>query len=235
MMDPNLSNMLDIVRECIPKAAFNPYHQARRDDFAVSHDLFHNVRTDIFHGVGQRRRRHRLRVFSDAFRAPLTKGVEKEVVRSLETYSTLQPMPVPDMTRHGLHWVDWLVRRPDLDFRNPQNDPRLAKSGVYHFGSRCGIGGPDGGVGPGPTQDLLLRGEDSPTYVFQQLVKLRYGALGACTEPARCFLNLLDPDLLAKYVEVSKEVGKTTVPFEARRMDEPLAFWLHVFLVSYCT
>ncbi|RYO92891.1 hypothetical protein DL766_009131 [Monosporascus sp. MC13-8B] len=138
-------------------------------------------------------------VFSDTFCALLSKGVEKEVVRSLETYSTPQLVPVPDMTRHGFHWVDWLVQRPDFDFRNPQNDPRLAKSGVYHFGD------PDGRVGPGPSQDLLLRGEDNPKYVFQQLFKLRHCALGACTELVRFFLNLLDPDLLAKYVEVSEE------------------------------
>ncbi|RYP25206.1 hypothetical protein DL765_000087 [Monosporascus sp. GIB2] len=227
--DPNLSKMLDIVRERIPKTAFNPYHQARRDGFAVSHDLFRHVRVDIVMALDDAGAVIAF-VFSDAFRALPTKGGEKEVVRSLETYSTLQPVPVPDMTRHGLRWVDCVLPRPDLDFRNPQNDPRLTKFSVYHFGDRCGIGDPDGRVGPGPSQDLQLRGEDNPTYDFQQLVKSKSCALGACTELVRFFLNLLDPDLLAKYVEVSKEISKSTIPFEARRTNEP--FVMRAVLVN---
>ncbi|RYP64584.1 hypothetical protein DL771_008697 [Monosporascus sp. 5C6A] len=109
------------------------------------------------------------------------------------------------MTRHGPQWVDWLVWRPDLNFRNPQKDPRLVKSGVYHFGGRCGIGDPDGKVGPGPTQDPLLRSD--PTYVFQQP----------------------PPGLLAKYVEVSKEVSKSTIPCETRRTHEPFIMRAIIF------
>ncbi|RYP50967.1 hypothetical protein DL768_003633 [Monosporascus sp. mg162] len=131
--DPNISRMLDVVRKCIPKAAFNTYRQARRDAFAVFNGLFHHGSEHIY---SQRRT------------AP--------VVRSPETHSTLQPVSVPDMTRHGLHWVHWLVWQSDLNLRNPQNNPPLAESGICHFGGRCGIGDSDSRVGPGPTQSLLL-------------------------------------------------------------------------------
>ncbi|RYP64583.1 hypothetical protein DL771_008696 [Monosporascus sp. 5C6A] len=70
--------MLHIARECIPKGTFNPYHQARRGDFAVSHDRFHHVRADIFIELGGTTILFAF-VFSDAFRALLTKGVERDV------------------------------------------------------------------------------------------------------------------------------------------------------------
>lgn len=59
--------------------------------------------------------------------------LEHQAVRAIETYSTLHALPIPDMTRNGLHYIEWLVKHPEFDFRNPQNDPRTAKSGLYHL------------------------------------------------------------------------------------------------------
>ena len=69
-------------------------------------------------------------IVSDAFRKLLGAEVEGKVAQSFETTSTLFPVPWPDMTRHGLHWADWLPEHPEFDFRLPEANLRLAKSGV---------------------------------------------------------------------------------------------------------
>lgn len=56
------------------------------------------------------------------------------------TFEDVDAIPTPDMTRHGLHYCQWLVERPELDFRNRGNNPRKAKSGVYHYGCRFAVG-----------------------------------------------------------------------------------------------
>lgn len=59
--------------------------------------------------------------------------LQEQSFRAIEAYSTLHAVPLPDMTRNGLHYIEWLVSHPELDFRNPRNDPRKAKSGLYHL------------------------------------------------------------------------------------------------------
>lgn len=127
--DPAFSKMLDLVKKGYQRKANNPYHQAKRDQYAVENGLLYEVRnTDIVLVLDQS---DNLVLFqcSDVFKQLLTKAVQKLVVQSFETYSTCAPVPFPDMTRHGLHWISFLAERPDLDFRNPDNDPRHAKSG----------------------------------------------------------------------------------------------------------
>ena len=43
---------------------------------------------------------------SNVFQRLLTRAVQKAVGKDFETYSTLVPVPTPDMIRHGLHWID---------------------------------------------------------------------------------------------------------------------------------
>ncbi|KAI0832986.1 hypothetical protein F5Y06DRAFT_290337 [Hypoxylon sp. FL0890] len=231
--DPSFAAVLDIVKKCISRAGFNPYHQAQRDDFAISQDMFYRVQSDIFmalDGAGV----VIAFVFSDSFRTLLTKSIEKKVAQSLDTYSTLQPVPLPDMTRHGLHWVDWLVRRPDLDFRNPENDPRKAKSGVYHIGGRCATGDPQGSRKPVSSKDLVARVEDGFGHVSEQMANLQFSAFGACTEVVRFFFELIDPKLLDEYVKVANEVSRQRCAFfETRRKDDP--FVMRAALVNLMT
>ncbi|RYP45525.1 hypothetical protein DL768_008160 [Monosporascus sp. mg162] len=51
--------------------------------------------------------------------------------------------------------------RPELDYRDPRNGLRMAKSDVYRFGGRCRAGDPSGNsttiATQGVTGDLLLR------------------------------------------------------------------------------
>ncbi|RYO93573.1 hypothetical protein DL766_003945 [Monosporascus sp. MC13-8B] len=67
---------------------------------------------------------------------------------------------------------------------------------------------------------------DSPDAAFNNMIgmlhKLRFSAFGACTELARFFFGLLDPELLRKYTRVAAEVSKLGfVPFETGREEDP--------------
>lgn len=220
--DPALEEMLEIVEKGILKKGDNPYHKAQRDEYAIKNGLFYHVKSTEIVMVLDKADNVIFFQFSDSFRELLSTVIQEEVLEAFETYSTLQPVPVPDATRHGLHWVGWLKERPDLDFRNSDNDPRKAKSGVYHFGGRCQTGDPHGDKVPISTRDSGKRVEDS-AYISQQLEKLRYNALGACTEIIRFFFNILDPELLKKYQDVAAEaekIGKN--PAEAKKLKKIL-------------
>ncbi|RYP60694.1 hypothetical protein DL769_007998 [Monosporascus sp. CRB-8-3] len=206
---------------------------SERDEYAVKHGLLHFVEADIVMVLDKANHVIAFQ-FSDAFGELLTKNVKNQVTASLDTFSTLQPVPVPDMTRHGLHWVDWLAEHPELDFRIRENDPRRAKSGVYHFGGHCETGDPNGKKCPIPTKDSTIRIMHGQSQVLPQLHKLRFSAFGACTELARFFFGLLDPELLRQYTRVAAEVGKLGfVPFETRRQEDP--FVIRALLVNLMT
>ncbi len=49
--------------------------------------------------------------------------------------------------------------------------------------------------------------DDKAFCMMLQLAKLRYGALGACSELTGFFFELLHPDLLSRYREVAGEVA----------------------------
>ncbi|KAI3393117.1 hypothetical protein diail_4716 [Diaporthe ilicicola] len=231
--DPAFSKMLAIVKKGCPTKIFNSYHQAKRDEYAAERGLLYRVhKTDIVLVLDQS---DNIILFqcADVFRQLLTKAVHKLVVHSFENYSSRIPLPFPDMTRHGLHWISFLAKRTDLDFRNPDNDPRLAKSGVYHIGARCEVGDPNGRNMPGPTKDNAGKRVPDRGNVFHQFVKLRYSALGACTEISKFFFRALDPGLLQQYIRVADQVAKFGVPFETRRSGEP--FTMKALLVNLMT
>lgn len=250
--DPAFSKMLAFVKKGCPMRAHNLYHQAKRNDYATDNGLLYKVEnTDIVLVLDQS---GNLILFqcSAVFKQLLTKAVQKLVSQSFETYSTLTPVPWPDMTRHGLHWISFLPERPDLDFRNPDNDPRVAKSGntlsseiyysyqankslpgVFHIGARCEIGDPNGRKLPGPTKDNAGRRVPLRGHVFHQLVKLRHSAFGACTEISKFFFQILEPTLLQQYIRVADEVAKLGVPFQTRRSGEP--FVMRALLVNLMT
>lgn len=250
--DPAFSKMLALVKKGCPIKAHNLYHQSKRNDYATENGLLYKVENmDIIMILDQS---DNLILFQcgDVFNQLLTKAVQKLVVQSFETYSTLTPVPWPDMTRHGLHWISFLSERPDLDFRNPDNDPRKAKSGntpspeiycsysanqylpgVFHIGARCQIGDPDGRKLPGPTKDNAGKRVPLRGHVFHQLVKLRHSAFGACTEISKFFFQILEPTLLQQYILVADEVTKLEVPFQTRRSGEP--FSMRALLVNLMT
>lgn len=175
---------------------------------------------------------------SDSIRQLFNRTMDEAITRDLEVFSTQQAVPAPDMTRHGLHYAQWLVERPDLDFRLPNNDPRAAKSGVYHFGCRFPIGDPDGegkGTktgGPCPTKDMRQRLEGICENDFH---KLRFGALGACTEAVSFFFRLLEPEMFAEYIAIVEQVRNFNkfIHFETRKIQEPFA--MRALLVNLMT
>ncbi|RYP04519.1 hypothetical protein DL765_010161 [Monosporascus sp. GIB2] len=231
--DAAFNDMMGMVRKGLMKKTFNPYTQSERDDYAVKHGLLHFVEADIVMVLDKANHVIAFQ-FSDAFGELLTKNVKNEVTTSFGTFSTLQPVPVPDMTRRGLHWVDWLAEHPELDFRIRENDPRRAKSGVCHFGGHCETGDPNGKKCPFPTKDSTVRTMHGQSQVLPQLHKLRFSAFGVCTELARFFFGLLDPELLRQYTRVAAEVGKLGfVPFETRRQEDP--FVIRALLVNLMT
>lgn len=127
--DPAFSKMLAMVKKGCPTRRLNVYHQAKRNNYATDHGLLYKVENvDIVLVLDQSDNLILLQC-SDVFKNLLTKGAQKLVVQSFETYSSRVPLPFPDMTRHPLHWISFLAERPDLDFRNPANDLRVAKSG----------------------------------------------------------------------------------------------------------
>ncbi|RYO86542.1 hypothetical protein DL766_003013 [Monosporascus sp. MC13-8B] len=149
-------------------------------------------------------------------------------------FSSRQPIPFPDMAQHGLHWIDWLVKNPKLDFRRPEKNPRPAKSVVYHFGARCCSGDPNGKDGIRLTKDSARRLHEDGALDIRLMPKLDHSAFGASTEIIQHLFGLLDPDLLADYVKVATEVGKSTrIPFETRCQDEP--FVLRALLINPMT
>ncbi|KAI1338759.1 hypothetical protein F5Y15DRAFT_416531 [Xylariaceae sp. FL0016] len=229
--DMAYSQMLDIVREALRKETEDQYFQAKRDAFAVESGLFLRIRADISIVLDQNDEMIAFQC-SDAFTKTVGRALEKSAASAFETFSTLQAVPLPDMTRHGLHYIDWLAERPDLDFRNPQNNPRLAKSGVYHFGVRCAVGDPTGQDDPQSTKDSRKR----IVYdnIEKQLHTLRYSALGVCTELVAFFFGILDAKLLEDYRKVAAEVTKLGFrKFETRRVDE--TFTLQALLVNLMT
>ncbi|RYP73303.1 hypothetical protein DL771_003732 [Monosporascus sp. 5C6A] len=231
--DAVFDDMIGMVRKGLMKKTFNPYTQSERDEYAVKHGLLHFVEADIVMVLDKANHVIAFQ-FSDAFGELLTKNVENKVTASLDTFSTLQPVPVLDMTRHGLRWVDWLAEHPELDFRISENDPRRAKSRVYHFGGHCETGDPNGKKCPIPTKDSTVRTMHGQSQVLPQLHKLRFSAFGACTELTRFFFSLLDPELLRQYTRVAAEVGKLGfVPFETRRQGDP--FVIRALLVNLMT
>ncbi|KAI0480739.1 hypothetical protein GGR56DRAFT_671825 [Xylariaceae sp. FL0804] len=233
--DQIFHTVLGIVKKCILRSTPDPYYQSRRDQHALDRGFFYETGDAeivlVLDGFGK------IIAFqcADAFRKLLTKGVERDVSTDFETFTTCQPVPLPDMTRHGLHYVDWLAERPELDFRDPRSDPRTAKSGVYHFGAHCQVGDPHGRRGVHETLDSGERLHWRYSgHARRQQKKLMYSALGACTSLVRFFFALFEPALLASYQRVAGEVEKLDdIPFLTRRTGEPFA--IKALLVNVMT
>lgn len=231
-VDTAFSQMLEMVQEALKQKTENPYFQSQRDAYAAENAFFYHVTAEITMVLDQN---DKVIAFhcSDAFGKLLDKVVQKDVTDSFETFSTLQPVPLPDMTRHGIHYIDWLAERPEFDSRNPQNDPCLAKSGVYHIGVRCSLWDPTGTKDPFPTKDSWSR-IDERSFVQKQQYRLQHNALGACTELVSFFFGILDPELLEEYRKVVAEVSKLGyLNFETRRIGEPFA--MRALLVNLMT
>ncbi|KAK2602925.1 hypothetical protein N8I77_009422 [Diaporthe amygdali] len=236
--DKAFTKMLETVKKCVRQNAFNPYYQAQRDEFAVRNNLFHHLKDVDLVMVLDTKGSVIMFQCSDAIQQLFNKTIEKAIMTDLEIFSTQQAVPTPDMTRHGLHYAQWLVERPDLDFRLLNNDPRLAKSGVYHFGCRFPIGVPDGegkGTktgGPCPTKDMRQRLEGSCEHNFH---KLRFGTLGACTEAVSFFFRLLEPEMFDEYVAIVEQVRNFNkfAHLETRKIQEPFA--MRALLVNLMT
>lgn len=230
LSDTAFPKMLEIVQEALTQKTENPYFQSQRDAYATENAFFHHVTAEITMVLDKNNNVIAFQC-SDAFGKLLDKVVQRDVTDSFETFSTLQPVPLPDMTRHGIHYIDWLAERPEFDFRNLQNDPRLAKSGAYHFGVRCSTGG--GTQDPFPTRDSWSR-IDERSFVQKQQYRLQHKALGACTELVSFFFGILDPGLLKEYRGVVAEISKLGyLNFETRRTGEPFA--IRALLVNLMT
>ncbi|KAK7756778.1 hypothetical protein SLS62_001221 [Diatrype stigma] len=229
--DPAFVAMLAIVKECIKDYSFNPYFQSKRDKHAVARDLFTYLGEKDIKGEV---------IFcqlSGAFSQFVWDTLEHEASQAIEAYSTLHAVPLPDMTRHGLHYIEWLVDHPELDFRNPQHDPRTAKSGLYYFGVRASPNDPNGMQNPKQTRDIrraipYMVGEG---HRLKQLEKLRKGPFRLCTEMLRHVFKILDPSLLSDYDSVAKEVAKLPYLDETKTLEHDDPFVLRSLLINLMT
>jgi hypothetical protein len=198
--DKGFVEMLKIVKEALGRRAPNPYHQARRDEYAAENGVLHRISADIVMVLDKDGRVIAFQ-FSDAFTTLLPALTQSKVAEQLDTWTTAWPVPLPDMTRHGLHYISHLRKHPEFDFRKPGNKARTAKSGVSHVGFRCRTGDPNGDEGADYTLDTKLRGMHSP-HLTSELEKVQYGPYGACTELVGFFFRLLDPELFEDYRKV---------------------------------
>jgi hypothetical protein len=232
--DIALEEMLKIAKRAIPNNSSNSFHQRRRDQFAVDNSVFYHIKNADIVMVLDKNTNIISFQCNSAIRQLLSKVVQQMVVDAFEKYSTLAAVPLPDMTRHGLHWTDFLPQNPQFDPRNPDSDIRKAKSGVYHFGGHCATadwGGKKFGVTP--TADSSERLTQWP-HVAQQQQHLRYSALGACIEVLKFFFRLLDPELLEEYEKVAREIAKLEkIPFQTRRDIDP--FIIKALLINVMT
>jgi hypothetical protein len=183
----------------ITRRSHNKFHQSRRDEWAATHNLFHQTGdTDIVVIVDKHNSSMGF-VFSKAFDLIMREGLQEKVTECFDTWTDLYPQPLPEATRHGLHWVKFLRENPQFDFKV---SGMHAKSGVSHRGICGAISHPSGG-NIVRTRDTLLRGHESQ-HLESQSNKLDLGAMGACTELIRPFFKALDRSLYKEYVEVAK-------------------------------
>ncbi|KAI1780971.1 hypothetical protein F4818DRAFT_22119 [Hypoxylon cercidicola] len=223
--DPNLFAMVGIVRKCLPTPAFNPYYQAARDSFAVAVGFYQRLDQDIFMALDKNGEVIAF-VIKDAFRDLVGIRKQMRITQALDSYSSLQPVPAPDKTRHALHWANWLGRlRPDLDRRHPLADPHAAKSGTYHIGVQSPTASPDGRYEPCELLDLAYQGSEERA---KELHYVRHNTLGTTTVVADFYLNLVDAELRKEYVRVTETVEKKhhrgkNLKFKTRLGDEPFA------------
>ncbi|ORY71159.1 uncharacterized protein BCR38DRAFT_479678 [Pseudomassariella vexata] len=74
--------------------------------YAVYHGVFYHIKgTDI------------IVVLDKAGHVITEQGDGKRGSEVHETFSTLQPMPISGMMRHGLHWIDWFAKQAEIYFR----------------------------------------------------------------------------------------------------------------------
>ncbi|CAJ2513191.1 Uu.00g013100.m01.CDS01 [Anthostomella pinea] len=86
--DATFKLMLRVVKESIKIQTPNPYHQSRRDQYAVDHGIFYHVKdTDIVMVLDKVDNVIAFQM-RDAFRTLLPGGIDKAVAKSFETYST---------------------------------------------------------------------------------------------------------------------------------------------------
>ncbi|KUJ12813.1 uncharacterized protein LY89DRAFT_755905 [Mollisia scopiformis] len=237
--DPALKEMLEVLNDVHQRKESSPYHQAMRDKWGVDHNLFDRIaHTDIVMVLDKNNEVIFLQL-SDSFQKLLQKQLEDQVVKAFEIYSTLHAVPFPDSTRHGIHWSEWLLKRPELDFRNSANILRMAKSGPFHIGCGNMTGDTHGDVkGPTLKADSKRNIERYPHIVKQQET-LRYGALGACTEILKLLLSTVAPELCTEYENVARELAERyemetgTNLFETRR--EGGIFTMRAILINLLT
>jgi hypothetical protein len=223
--DGALEEVLQIMNSANGQNDFNPYFQAKRDEYTIN--VLKEVNKDILlHITGQDivlcLDKNNSTIFcqlADTFKRLLKKSLEQNVIQAYETYSTLHHGPLPDVQRHGIHWSNWLLKRPDLDFRNPANDPRLAKSVVFHFKYGCVTGRPvPKEKGPLTKADSSTNIADYPHVIAQQ-EKFLHGALAIETAILKWIFHLLEPELCDRYKTISQELAN----FKASRGEQYLS------------
>ena len=179
LKDAALSQMLSIVKKAITTPRSNPYQQHRRNEYATNLHVYHHIEDRDIVMVLDKDDKVITFSCSDALGKLLSKGVQNLVTESHASYSTFQPVSLLDMTLNGLHYVDWLTKNPRFDFRVPTNDPRSAKSGVYHLGLRCYKNQDDDALEVNPISDSGSRTRMDEMRQVSAYDKLRYNALGA--------------------------------------------------------
>ena len=111
----------------------------KRDPWLVEHGLLDIIDADIVVVVDKNNNCFAFKL-SDPVEILFTKDLQHKFADIIKIYTTRCPLSVPDDTRHGSHWADWMRKQPNLDFRNPANDPWKTMSGLLHLGEGYMIG-----------------------------------------------------------------------------------------------
>lgn len=193
------NKMLKLVNKALIQSKHNPYHQGKRNKWfaETTHDIVYRVANVDIIMVLDKFNNVNFFQCSNAFERLLPQLPHQRVFACFDTWSTLMPGRLPDMTRHGEHWIAHLHENPQLDFRLQEKDEPLRKSHLYHHGGRCQVGDVYGRKGVNLTKDSKAVVEWP--HAEQQLLTLLFGAYGACTTVNGFFFGILDPMLYEEY------------------------------------
>jgi len=232
--DPAMDEMFSIAKKAFQMKGFNQYYQFQRDEYAIEKGIFYYVKHAEIIFILDKNNKVLLFQCSNAIRQLLSDEFQEHILDSFQKYSIIHAPPLPDGTRHGLHWTDWLKEHPNFDYRNPANKLREVgpQAGVYHFGPHSCIGDSTGAKGLYASQDSSGRIIDWP-HLQKEQVKLRYSAFGAVAEVLKFFFKLLDPELMEQYKKVAEEIDKLDIPFQTQR--EGQVFCMTALLVNLLT
>ena len=205
--------MLKIVEETVRIKTNNPFHLAKRNEYAVEHGLYERIADfDIFIAVD---RYDRVLAFEDQYAVQRLLGdpVLTKLAEAFSVYTKLVRLEYPDATRHFEH-QEWMEERPEFDINASDADPRIANPGSVHAGCGCQVGDTKGTRGIS-TKAAGKYAQQNP-FSEEQFKKFKYGVLGAGNEILSFYFSAIDAELLQEYRRIWQGIPEQT-RMETRR------------------